>query len=231
MKEIDREHVEHPTKGVIGMTDHLGLLGFMVGSKRVRRLMRKMCISAIYPQKSLSHLGDAKYVRPYLLRGLEIGRPNQVWSVDITYIPMEHGFMYLTAIIDVYSRCIMAWGLHNTLDAENSVEVLRMAVEAHGTPGIINSDQGSQYTSRQWQEACEEYKIAISMDGKGRCKDNIWIERFWHTIKMEHVYLNPADTVAELRDGIHGFVDYYNNRRCHQGIGHQMPMHRYREAA
>ena len=146
MREIDRERTDHPTKGVEGMVDHLALLGFIVGPKRVRRLMRKM---------------------PCLLRGLEITRPNQVWSIDITYIPMLHGFMYLTAIMDVYSRCIMAWGLHNTLDKGNSIEVLQMAVEAHGAPEIINSDQGSQYTSSQWLSTCEGFGIRVSMDGRG----------------------------------------------------------------
>lgn len=136
MREIDREHTEHPTKGVEGMVDHLLLLGFFVGPKLVRRLMRKMRITAIYPRKSLSRLGQPQYRMPYLLRGLDITRPNQVWSIDITYIPMLHGFMYLTAIIDVYSRSIMAWGLHNTQDKENSIEVLRLAAKAHGTPEI-----------------------------------------------------------------------------------------------
>lgn len=231
MNEIDKENTEHPTKGVEGMVDHLLLLGFLVGPKRVRRLMRKMSINAIYPKKSLSKLGKPQYKMPYLLRGLDISRPNQVWSVDITYIPMLHGFMYLTAIIDVYSRSIMAWGLHNTLDKENSIEVLRMAVEAHGAPEIVNSDQGSQYTSGLWLSTCEELGIKVSMDGRGRCKDNIWIERFWRTIKTEYVYINPEDNVPRLREGIRSYVDYYNNRRSHQGIGHQIPMERYKNAA
>lgn len=231
MKEIDREHTEHPTTGVVGMVDHLVLLGFIVGPKRVRRLMRKMCITAIYPRKSLSKLGLPQYRQPYLLRGLDIGRPNHVWSIDITYIPMRKGFMYLTAIIDVYSRCIMAWGLHNSLDAENSIEVLRRAIEAHGKPDIINSDQGSQYTSRQWISACGEYGIKVSMDGRGRCKDNIWIERFWRTIKTEYIYLNPEDDVVVLRGGIKDYIEYYNNRRAHQGIGHQTPIRKYEMAS
>ena len=231
MKKIDEEHTEHPTKGVEGMVDHLVLLGYIVGSKRIRRLMHKMCITAIYPKKNLSKLGKPQYRMPYLLRGLDISRPNQVWSIDITYIPMLHGFMYLTAIIDVYSRSIMAWGLHNTLDKENSIEVLRLAVESHGAPEIINSDQGSQYTSSLWLSTCEEYGIKVSMDGRGRCKDNIWIERFWHTIKTEYIYINPEDNVARLRQGIKEYMEYYNNRRSHQGIAHQIPMERYKNAA
>ena len=212
MKEIDKEHTEHPTKGVEGMVDHLLLLGFLVGPKRVRRLMRKMEIIAIYPKKNLSKLGAPQYKMPYLLRRLDIVRPNQVWSIDITYIPMLHGFMYLTAIIDVYSRCIMAWGLHNTLDKDNS-------------------DQGSQYTSSLWLSTCEGFGIKVSMDGRGRCKDNIWIERFWRTIKTEYIYINPEDNVSLLRLGIREYIEYYNNRRSHQGIAHQIPMERYRNAA
>ena len=231
MRAIDLENTEHPTKGVIGMVDHLSLLGFAVGPKRVRRLMRKMCITAIYPRRSLSKGGSAKFRMPYLLRGLSITRPNQVWSIDITYVPMAHGFMYLTAIIDVYSRCIVAWGLHNTLDKENSVEVLEAAVASHGAPEIINSDQGSQYTSQLWIDACARHDINVSMDGRGRCKDNIWIERFWRTIKTEYVYINPVDTVRELRRGIGQYIEYYNNQRPHQGIGHQLPMARYRQTA
>lgn len=231
MQEIDKEHTEHPTKGVEGMVDHLSLLGFLVGPKRIRRLMRKMSINAIYPKKNLSKQGKPQYRMPYLLRGLDITRPNQVWSIDITYIPMQRGFMYLTAIIDVYSRSIMAWGLHNTLDKENSVEVLRLAVERHGAPEIINSDQGCQYTSGLWLSCSKEYGIKVSMDGRGRCKDNIWIERFWRTIKTEYVYINPEDEVPRLRCGIRDYIEYYNNRRSHQGIDHQIPMERYRNAA
>ena len=231
MEEIDKQHTEHPTTGVEGMVDHLCLLGFLVGPKRVRRLMRKMCITAIYPKQNLSKFGKPQYRMPYLLRGLKITRPNQVWSIDITYIPMLHGFMYLTAIIDVYSRSIMAWGLHNTLDKENSIEVLQMAIESHGAPEIINSDQGSQYTSQLWLSTCEKYGIKVSMDGRGRCKDNIWIERFWRTIKTEYIYINPEDNVPRLREGIRDYIGYYNNRRCHQGIAHEIPMERYRNAA
>lgn len=139
---------------------------------------------------------------------LDISRPNQVWSIDITYIPMPHGFMYLTAIIDVYSRSIMAWGLHNTLDKENSIEVLRMAVEAHGVPEIINSDQGCQYTSHLWLSTCEELGI-----------------------KTEYIYINPEGNVPRLRQGIRDYIEYYNNRRSHQGIAHQIPMERYKNAA
>ncbi len=227
MREIDREHIRHPEKGVRQMVDFLVLAGYPVGTKRVRRLMRKMQITASYPQKSLSKGGNVKYVKPYLLRNLRIDRPNQVWSIDITYIPMRRGFMYLTAIIDVYSRCVMAWGLHNSLDAQNQVEVLDAAVAAYGAPEIVNSDQGSQYTSQDWADACAGYSIRVSMVGRGRCKDNAWIERFWRTVKTDWVYLNPVDTVSELRSGIRDYIDYYNHRRPHQGIDHHIPWRVY----
>ena len=140
---------------------------------------------------------------------------------------MEHGFMYLYAIIDVYSRCIVCWGLYNTLDASNAIEVLERAIKVPGAPEIINSDQGCQYTSKEWLEACLSHKIKVSKDGREWCLDNIWIERFWRTIKREYIYLNSENNVAALRCGITGFIDYYNNRSCHQGIGHKIPTRVY----
>lgn len=231
MKKIDKIHTENPARGVVGTVLDLVALGFIVGPKRIRRLMRKMRIYAVSPRRSLTHGGNAKYIRPYLLRNLDINRPMQVWSIDITYIPMQKGFMYLTAIIDVYSRALVAWGLHNTLDAANSVEVLDEAVRNYGAPEIINSDQGCQYTSKDWDEACRKHTITISMDGRGRAKDNIWIERFWRTLKMEYVYLNPAESVQELRSGIAAYIDYYNHRRHHQGISGSLPWDRFLDRA
>lgn len=231
MKEIDKIHTENPARGVIGTVLDLVALNFIVGPKRVRRLMRKMRIYAVSPRRNLTQRGNTKYIKPYLLRNLEITHSKQVWSIDITYIPMKKGFMYLTAIIDVYSRAIMAWGLHNTLDGANSIEVLKEAISNNGTPEIINSDQGCQYTSKDWEDICEQYSIKISMDGKGRAKDNIWIERFWRTLKMEYIYLNPAESVPALRSGIAGFIDYYNHRRHHQGIQGYVPWAKFQECA
>jgi len=227
MKRIDEANTDHPAMGVRQMVDHLRGLGYRVGRKLVRRLMRLMDIKAIYPVKRLSDGGWVKYRMPYLLRNMEIDHVNQVWSTDITYIAMEHGFMYLYAIIDVYSRYVVGWGLYNTLDAYNAIEVLENAVARYGAPEIINSDQGCQYTSEEWHSACNKLAIKISMDGRRRCLDNVWIERFWRTLKREYVYLNPVDTAAELRSGIRGFIDYYNNRRCHQGINHKIPADLY----
>jgi putative transposase len=232
MRLMDEEFLEHPTHGVLQMQDFLFALGFLVNAKRVRRLLRKMNIMAIYPKRNLSKLGHAKYVRPYLLRGLEINRPNQVWAIDITYIPMEKGFMYLVAIIDVYSRYVVGWDVFNSLDAENSLAVLKKAIANNGKPEIINSDQGSQFTCELWTEYVEnEVKITISMDGKGRATDNIFIERFWRTIKQDYVYICPANDGSELYKGLNTFIDYYNNRKTHQGIERKIPVALYRPAA
>ena len=193
-----------------------------------------MALEALKEQSTLAELAKkyevSQYRMPYLLRNLLIDRPNQVWCTDISYVAMEHGVMYLYAIIDVYGRYIVGWGLYNSLDASNAIEVLDAAVRRHGAPEIINSDQGCQYTSKEWHEVCEGYGIKISMDGKARCLDNIWIERFWRTIKREYVYLNPEDNVIDLRKGVARYIDYYNNRRYHQGIDHQIPAVRYAAA-
>ncbi len=233
MKKIDKEHMNHPAKGVIGMTDYLLEEGFRVGLRRVRRLMRLMGIMPVCHRKHLSKLGSASYLRPYLLRKLDITRRNQVWSIDITYIPMKKGFMYLTAIIDVYSRFIVGWSLQNTLDASNCINVLKSAILRYGMPEIINSDQGCQFTCKEWDEECAKYpQMRVSMDGRGRAKDNIWIERFWKTIKYEYIYIQPEENGAALYDGIRRFIDNYNYHRRHQGIGRRVPSKLYiRQAA
>jgi putative transposase len=159
MRIMDEEFLEHPTKGVSGMVDFLRILGIVVGPKRVRRLLRRMGIMALYPRRNLSKLGATKYVKPYRLRGLEVTHSNQIWCIDLTYIPMKQGFLYLTAIIDVYSRYIVGWDISNTLDAENSLKVLRKAIYDHGKPEIVNSDQGSQFTCPGWVEYLEKQDI------------------------------------------------------------------------
>lgn len=232
MGMIDEEHLVHPAKGVIGMTDYLLENEIKVGLRRVRRLMRLMGIEAVYRRKSLSKLGEVSYIKKYLLRGLKIDHSNQVWSIDITYIPMKKGFMYLTAIIDVYSRFIVGWGLHNTLDASNCIDVLKSAVARHGAPEILNSDQGCQFTSKEWADACAQYpEMKVSMDGRGRAKDNIWIERFWKTIKYEYIYIQPEESGTDLFFGIKTFIDDYNYHRRHQGIGRTVPSKLYLRSA
>lgn len=231
MRIMDEHYIEHPTEGVIRMRDMLLAMGFVVNHKRVRRLLRLMGLMAIYPKKNLSKLGLKKYIHPYLLKGLDISRPNQVWAIDITYIPMKNGFMYLTAIIDVYSRYIVGWGLSNTLEAEASLSVLKQAIKDHGKPEIINSDQGSQFTCEQWVEYLNKNGVKISMDGKGRAIDNIFIERFWRSLKYDHVYLHPASDGLELYQGIKKYFNYYNHELPHQGIDHRVPVSLYRSVA
>lgn len=227
MRLMDQHFIDHPTYGVLQMQDYLKDQGYFVNEKRVRRLLRKMSIMAIHPQRNLSKLLHAKYVHPYLLRGLSIERQNQVWAIDITYIPMAKGFMYLTAIIDVYSRYVVGWGLSNTLDAAASIKVLKGAISEHGTPEIVNSDQGSQFTCDQWIGTLKNNGIKISMDGKGRALDNIYIERLWRTVKRDYVYLNPADDGWELYKGLKYFFEEYNYKKHHQGINRQIPYEVY----
>ena len=232
MRLMDEHYLDHPTYGVLQMQDFLFLCGFIANHKRVRRLLRKMGLMAIYPKRNLSKLGNAKYIRPYLLRGKKAERPNHIWAVDITYIPMTGGFMYLTAIIDLYSRYIVGWDIFNTLEADNTLCVLKQAIARYGKPDIINSDQGSQFTCALWIEYVEkEEKIKISMDGKGRAIDNIFIERFWRTVKRDYVYLHPVDNGTDLFVGLKGFMDHYNNKKPHQGIGRISPIQLYKVAA
>ena len=230
MQLMDRHHFHFPTHGVLQMQDYLHSEGLIVNEKRVRRLLRLMGIMAIYPRKNLSKLGQAQYKRPYLLRGLIIDRRNQVWQIDITYIALEKGFMYLTAIVDVYSRYCVGWGIYNTLEAENSLEVLRLSIGKYGKTEIINSDQGSQFTSEVWLHYIEvelNNEIKISMDGKGRATDNIYIERFWRTIKQDYVYICLPQNGIELYRGVKKYIEYYNCHKRHQGIDRQTPEEMY----
>ena len=227
MKQMDALFLSDPTLGVIGMQDELRELGMNYNVKRIRRLLRKMGIEPIYPKRNLSRLGKAKYIQPYLLRKLSINRINQVWAIDITYIPMRNGFMYFTGIIDLYSRYLVGWKLSNSLEKETQTELLLATIEKEGKPEIINSDQGSQYTSANWIDTLKEQGIQISMDGKGRATDNAFIERFFRTLKHKHVYLHPAEDGWELYQGIDRFIDRYNNKRRHQGIGRRKPSDLY----
>lgn len=225
--KIDEHHELHPAKGVRQMRLFLLSLGLIVGIKKVRRLMRDMGIEVVYAKPNLSRLGRAKYVHTYLLRHIKASRPNHVWSTDITYVRMPHGHAYLYAIIDVYSRYIVGWGLYTTLDGANAIDVLDRAIAAHGKPEIINSDQGSQYTCKAWVDRLESEEIKISMDGRARCLDNIWIERFWHTIKSEYIYLHPHSSVADMRSGIAWWIDYYNKERGHSELKGKTPAKYY----
>lgn len=230
MRQMDPHLLEHPSEGVASMVAWLRQRGYAVGPKRVRRLLRCMGHHAVYPKRNLSKLGKAIYKRPYLLRDLPITRANQVWCTDITYVPMAKGFMYLTAVMDVYSRKILAHSVSNTMDAAWCLSVLKQAIDHYGAPEIVNSDQGSQYTSELWTQYIEEdLKIKISMDGKGRATDNAWIERFWRTIKCEWLYLNPNNNGIELQNQVDTFVNYYNQRH-HQRLG-KSPDQCYQESS
>jgi len=227
MKLMDSHNLIHPYKGVLQMQDFLKMEGIYSNVKRVRRLFRKMGIEALYPKKNLSKLGLAKYIHPYLLRNLSIIKPNQVWAIDISYIPMKNGFMYLTVVVDWYSRKILGWQLSNTLEAETQTEIIKRLVIKYGKPEIINSDQGSQYTSAVWVNLLKELTIKISMDGKGRATDNAIVERTFRTIKQEYIYLNPTSKVKELKKGLEKYINYFNTNRPHQGIQRKIPVNIY----
>lgn len=199
---------------------------YPVGPKRIRRLLKLMGRQTIYRRKNLTKAGEKVFIRPYLLRDLKVTRANQVWCTDITFIPMKRGFMYMTAIIDVYSRKIVGWGISNSMSAQWCLNVLKGAIAENGKPEIINSDQGSQYTSALWTQYLDEQVIRISMDGKGRALDNVWIERFWKSLKYDYVYLNPADDGFELYEGVQNHIGYYHEKVHH--TTRQTPNSRYK---
>jgi putative transposase len=223
MKLIDRQYLKTPFYGSRRMTDFLKDLGHMVNRKHVQRLMRLMSIEAMYPKPNTSKPNKEHKVYPYLLKNLKIDRPNQAWAVDITYIPMKKGFQYLVAIIDWYSRYIISWRLSNSLDKDFCIEALKDALKT-GKPEIFNSDQGCQFTSTEFTDVLKEHSIQISMDGKGRCIDNIFIERFWRSLKYEEVYLKAYANGLEARISIAQWINFYNNERRHQGIKNKKPI-------
>lgn len=228
MRLMDPHLLEYPTEGVQSLVYYLKDKGYTVNPKRVRRLFKVMGHSTQYRLRNLTKQGLAQYIKPYLLRNIPITRANQVWCTDITYIPMKNGFMYLTAVIDVYSRKILSWSLSNSMTKDWCISVLQDAIAKYGKPEIVNSDQGSQYTSKKWTEALQSQGIQISMDGKGRATDNAWIERFWKTIKVNYIYLNPHTDALELYRGIGKYIEYYNLKTHH--TTRQKPSFRYQES-
>jgi putative transposase len=228
MNIMDRHLTDHPTEGVQSMVYYLRDFGYRVNPKRIRRLLKVMGRQTIYRRKNLTKMGLQQYIKPYLLRGLKVTHANHVWCTDITYIPMRKGFMYLTAIMDVYSRKILAWGLSNSMDTQWCLNILKEAIDKYGKPEIVNSDQGSQYTSAMWTHFLEKEGISISMDGKGRATDNAWIERFWKSIKYDYIYLNPCDDGFELFEGVQNHIEYYNLKTHH--TTKQKPHLRYVES-
>jgi putative transposase len=226
-RRIDALHLEHPYAGSRLLKKLLRREGIEVGRKHLSTLMRRMGIEALYRKKSTSKRHPEHAIYPYLLRSLPIERANQVWALDITYIPMRRGFVYLVAVMDWASRRILGFRLSNTLTADFCVEVLEEAIGRHGRPEIVNTDQGSQFTGLEFIEALKRRDIAISMDGKGCWRDNVFIERFWKTLKYEEVFLRAYDTVSEARASIARYLEFYNTRRPHSSIGDRTPDEAY----
>lgn len=226
MKLIDRQYLETPFYGSRKMTEELKRAGYQVNRKRIRRLMQIMGLRAIYRRPRTSHPGKGNKIYPYLLKGLKIERPNQAWAADITYIPMEKGFLYLVAIIDLYSRYVLAWRLSNSLETGFCVEALKEALQK-GTPEIFNTDQGSQFTSDEFVSILVSNGIKVSMDSQGRYLDNIFVERFWRTLKYEEVYLKAYQDAREARLEIGKYIRFFNARRPHQSLGYKTPAEEY----
>ena len=222
MRLLDEQYMQTPFYGYRRMTVCLRNAGYLVNPKRTARLMGVMGIEALYPKPQTTVVNPAHKIYPYLLRGVKIIRPNQVWSTDITYLPLAGGFMYLTAVIDWFSRYVLTWRLSNTLDALFCVEALSQALTL-GKPEIFNSDQGVQFTALSFTSVLQQADIQISMDGRGRALDNIFIERFWRSLKYEDIYLNCYETVPLLVHGLTRYFDLYNYQRPHQSLGNQTP--------
>jgi putative transposase len=226
MRRIDEEYTAQPMLGSRRMTAWLKRAGEEVNRKRVQRLMRLMGLEAIYPKPRLSQGNSRARVYPYLLREVKITRPDQVWSADITYVPMPQGFMYLAATMDWYSRLVIAWRLSNSLEGTFCQEMLEEAL-SRGQPEIFNTDQGVQFTAQAWTSRVEESGAQVSMDGKGRCLDNVFVERLWRSVKYEHLYLHGYDTVPALQRGLAAYFGFYNEERLHQSLDYQTPREVY----
>ena len=232
MRVIDEVYLAQPVFGSRQMTRWLRRQGYEINRKRVRRLMRLMGLEAIYPKPNLSRPRPGEQVYPYLLRHLAVTRPNQVWATDITYVPIAGGFCYLCAVIDWYSRAVLAWELSNTLDASFCVRAVQRALARHGTPEIFNTDQGCQFTSAEFTQLLLVRGVKLSMDGKGRCLDNVFVERLWRTVKHDEIYLRSYADLTEATKWLTLFFDFYNERRPHSAHDHAgqhfTPMEIYR---
>jgi len=227
MRLIDEQHMKAPFYGARQMARHLRREGYVVGRKRIRRLMQKMGLCVVYQRPRTTIPVADHEIHPYLLRDLAIDRPNQVWCTDITYIPMRRGFLYLVAVMDWASRKVLSWRLSNTMDVEFCIGALEEAIEKYGKPEIFNTDQGSQFTSLRFTGILKEANIKISMDGKGRWMDNVFIERLWRSMKYECVYMNAFETAAEARKGIGGWIDFYDAQRPHTALAGLTPDEAY----
>jgi putative transposase len=226
MRLIDEQYLRRPFFGSRQMTTWLQRQGYVINRKRVQRLMRRMGLEAIYPKPRTTVPGTGHRKYPYLLKNLEIIRPNQVWSADITYVPLAKGFLYLMAILDWYSRYVVSWRLSNSLDESFCLEALEEAL-ATARPEIFNTDQGVQFTGQSWTGRLLSAGILISMDGKGRALDNVFVERLWRTVKYEEIYLKAYECPAECRTGLSGYFPFYNQERPHQSLGGRTPREAY----
>jgi putative transposase len=223
MRRIDEQYLKTPWYGSRQMKRYLRRQGLRVNRKRIRRLMRKMGLVAVAPAPNTSRRHRQHKVYPYLLRGMAITKPDQVWCADVTYIPMARGFLYLVAIMDWASRRVLSWRLSNTMDADFCVEALQEAIGQYGCPSIFNTDQGSQFTSADWIDELKANNIDISMDGKGRWMDNVFIERLWRSLKYECVYLNAFDDMKDANEKLNSWIEYYNHERPHSSLNDQTP--------
>ena len=227
MRRLDALHLDYPFAGSRMLRDMLAREGVSIGRRHVRTLMKKMGIEAIYRRPNTSKAAPGHKIYPYLLRGLKIERNNQVWAMDITYIPMTRRFIYLAAVVDVFSRRVLSHRISITLETGFCIEALQEALELHGKPGIFNTDQGSQFTSSDFIEVLQRNEISISMDGKGAWRDNIFVERLWRSVKYEEVYLKAYQSVSEARDSIGRYIQFYNTLRPHSALDRQTPDEAY----
>ncbi len=227
LRLLDEKYTQHPFYGSRKMTVWLRTLGHIINRKHVQRLMRVLGLVAMVPRPNTSKKHPQHAIYPYLLRGLAITRPNQVWSADITYVRLVHGFVYLVAIIDWYSRKVLSWQVSNTMDVSFCRDCLDEAIRKYGSPDIFNTDQGSQFTSDQWINKLQEHGVKISMDGRGRALDNIFVERLWRSVKYEDIYLKNYATMPELLLGLATYFIFYNHERYHQALGYQTPVNVY----
>jgi putative transposase len=231
IQTMDEQYFKTPFYGVRRLTALLLSQGFVINRKRVRRLMEVIGWQTIYRGPRTSQPDKHHKVYPYLLKGLEINRPNQVWAIDITYVPMRKGYMYLCAVIDLHTRFVVNWSVSNSMTAEWCKQVVDEAINSHGKPEILNSDQGSQFTSELFTQFVSDHGILVSMDGKGRAIDNIFIERLWRSVKYEYVYLNISNDGVELYAGLKKYFEFYNNERFHQSLNYQAPGKVYKSIA
>ena len=227
MRRMDELHLEFPFAGSRMLRDLLKQEGIDIGRRHVSTLMKRMGIEALYPKPNTSKPAPGHKIYPYLLRGMTIDRPNQVWAMDITYVPMARGFVYLAAVVDWFSRRVLSWRVSITLEAAFCIEALEEALARHGRPEVFNTDQGSQFTSLDFTNVLLKAGIAISMDGKGSWRDNVFVERLWRSIKDEEVYLRAYDTVSEARTSIGRYLTFYNGRRPHSSLDRQTPDQAY----